>query len=417
METKLEKQTTLNSTPDEWMIKSIGDVCDLLTGFPFKGNLYSESEGIKVLRGENVSIGFLRWDTIKYWKYSTRGFEKYFLKKGDVVVGMDGSRVGKNRAQIQDSDLPLLLAQRVARLRAKEGLDQDFLSYVILDTRFEKYVEAVHTGTSIPHISGEQIKAFTLAIPPLTEQKEIAFILSILTSKIQINQRMNKTLEGIGQALFKRWFVDFEFPNQEGKPYKSSGGEMVESDIGMIPKSWSIGSYNDLADVFSGKGLKRDCFAEDGEYPVLGANGEIGRTNSFLYNERLILTGRVGTLGQVYLTSGRVWVSDNVLISRPKSKENYYYAYFVLKSFDISSLNRGSTQPLVTQTDLKNQKAIIPDQKTMCTFEHVVTTLYAKVDQNHQQNILLSKIRDTLLPRLLSGKVRVPVLKESVEVQ
>ena len=222
---------------------------------------------------------------------------------------------------------------------------------------------------------------------------------------------MNKTLEAIGQAIFKHWFVDFEFPNEEGKPYKSSGGEMVyNGELGKeIPKGWRVGKLGELVFISTGKGLKRDEFVENGIYPVLGANGELGRTNKFLFNENLILTGRVGTLGTVYLIRGKVWISDNVLILKPRFPESYYYSYFTLKTFDFQSLNRGSTQPLITQTDLKNQFVINPGNQILNKFHNLCLSLFEKFYKNELQIQTLSSLRDSLLPKLMSGKIRVPV--------
>ena len=154
----------------------LSDAADIITGFPFKGEKYS-STGIRVVRGENVTIGNLRWDTIKCWNEPFKEIEKYSLEEGDIVIGMDGSRVGKNRAQIRKDELPLILAQRVARLRAKTKFSQDFLAYVVKSNLFEQYVEAIKTGTSIPHISPQQIKEFEFYAPNKETQQSIASIL------------------------------------------------------------------------------------------------------------------------------------------------------------------------------------------------------------------------------------------------
>ena len=185
---------------------SISDAAEVITGFPFKGDKYSFN-GIRVVRGENVTIGNLRWDTIKCWNEPFKEFDKYSLKFGDIVIGMDGSRVGKNRAQIRAEDLPLLLAQRVARLRAKENFSQDFLAYVIKSNLFEQYVDAIKTGTSIPHISPQQIKDFSFYAPDKQKQFQIASILSSLDNKIELNRQTNQTLEAIAQTLFKEMCV------------------------------------------------------------------------------------------------------------------------------------------------------------------------------------------------------------------
>src|SRR5579862_9453710 len=110
----------------EWKEYTLGYAVELITGFPFKGEKYEMKGNLKVVRGENVTLGTLRWDSEKYWNHTIEGLEKYFLRIGDVVIGMDGSRVGQNRAIIRKIELPLILAQRVARLRARKNFDQKF---------------------------------------------------------------------------------------------------------------------------------------------------------------------------------------------------------------------------------------------------------------------------------------------------
>ena len=287
-----------------------------------------------------------------------------------------------------------------------ENSNPKFMYYFLKRLKLNRF----NAGSAVPTLNRNHIHPILIIIPrKIEEQKAIAKNLSDLDLKIELLQKQNKTLEAIGQAIFKHWFVDFEFPNEQGKPYKSSGGEMVfNEEMGKkIPKGWEVGNYKEIVSVSTGKGLKRDDFVDNGKYSVLGANGELGRTDNYLFNERLILTGRVGTLGTVYLVNDKVWISDNVLISQPLSEENYYFAYFTIKRFDFQSLNRGSTQPLITQTDLKNQDIIIPDSRILKEFHHIICSLFNKIDSNKLQIQSLKKTRDSLLPKLMSGKIRV----------
>ncbi|WP_017304136.1 restriction endonuclease subunit S [Spirulina subsalsa] len=156
----------LGAIPAGWRVGKLGDVVDVFTGFPFKSDLYSFDSGIRVVRGENVSLGFLRWDTEKRWNHDIDSYDNYFLQKNDYIIGMDGSRVGKNRTIIFESSLPLLLAQRVAGLRAKKStFYQGYINILLMNKKFEKYVDFIKTGTSIPHISGKQIKDFECLVP------------------------------------------------------------------------------------------------------------------------------------------------------------------------------------------------------------------------------------------------------------
>lgn len=144
----------------------LGDLCKQFTGFPFDSELYSEFEGVKTLRGENVTEGKLRWDTIKKYKDEiTERIAKNYLQEWDIVIGMDGSKVGKNWSLVHDFDLPLLLAQRVSCIRANSLSIQLYLYLSIQLGKFSEYVSQVNTGTTILHISGTQIEDFPILIP------------------------------------------------------------------------------------------------------------------------------------------------------------------------------------------------------------------------------------------------------------
>jgi type I restriction enzyme S subunit len=407
------KLTEIGSIPEDWEIISLGDACSKIgSGFTPRGaeKVYKES-GTALIRSQNVYNNSFSKEGLVFLDESTaEEMESVTLEKDDVLLNITGDSVARC-CTVPEEILPARVNQHVSIIRTKrEQLNPSFLRYYLTSPRMQAFMLSLaKSGGTRNALTKGMIKGFLIPKPAIEEQMLIAGILSAFDSKIELNQQMNKTLESIGQAIFKHWFIDFEFPNEEGKPYKSSKGIMIGSELGEIPKDWSVGKYGDLVEISAGKGLRKDYYSENGKYPIMGANGELGRTDEFLFDEELILTGRVGTLGQVYLATGKIWISDNVLISKPKSKENFHYAFFVLKSFDMESLNRGSTQPLLTQTDLKNQTIALPSKKTLAEFERLLTPLYAKMNRNNSQNASLSHLRDLLLPKLMSGRERVPV--------
>lgn len=180
---------------EEWKSYKLSDVAYLTTGFPFDGHKYAK-EGIRVVRGDNVTIGSLRWDADKdkRWNEPFSRADEFTLQDGDIVIGMDGSRVGKNRAQISKADLPLLIAQRVACIRHNDISCQEFLYYQLFSERFVKYIKAVQTGTSIPHVSLKQIGDYPILLPSIDEQIRIARVLRSLDDKIVLNNRINHNL-------------------------------------------------------------------------------------------------------------------------------------------------------------------------------------------------------------------------------
>ncbi|MBP7003646.1 restriction endonuclease subunit S [Amaricoccus sp.] len=193
---------------------TLGEAAELLTGFPFKSAAFSDDpSNIRLLRGDNIVQGRTRWDGAKRWPSdAVSEYRDYQLRSGDVVLAMDRPWIeaGLKHATLTEADCPSLLVQRVARLRARPGVDQRFLGYVIRSTDFTNYVLAAQTGTAVPHISGGQIKAYEFTLPSTKQQMAAAELLGSLDDKIELNRRMAETLEAMARALFRSWFVDFD---------------------------------------------------------------------------------------------------------------------------------------------------------------------------------------------------------------
>ena len=189
-----------------WEVKPLNNEIDLLTGFPFPSNQYS-NDGVKLLRGSNVKRGITDWteENTKYWKNITSNLTEYILNEGDIVIAMDGSLVGKSFARLSKDDLPALLLQRVARIRA-DKIDMGYLKEVICSDYFTKYCDIVKTASAIPHISPKDIKNYQIPIPPTkSEQKHIAQILSDMDAKIKaLEKKLDKykmLKQGMMQSL------------------------------------------------------------------------------------------------------------------------------------------------------------------------------------------------------------------------
>jgi type I restriction enzyme, S subunit len=177
----------LGDVPAHWSIKKLGHHVDLFTGYAFESENFSFSEGVPLVRGDNVTEGRLRWgDKTRYWNNSLEEFSAFQLRAMDVLIGMDGSKVGKNYAMVIESDLPLLLVQRVARLRVDRSLNAHYLYYLIGSQLFQTWVNLTKTDPAIPHISPHDIRAFPVALPPIHEQQFIANYLQAETGKLDI---------------------------------------------------------------------------------------------------------------------------------------------------------------------------------------------------------------------------------------
>jgi type I restriction enzyme S subunit len=211
--------------PEGWKQSEVGDHVDLLSGFPFKSDQYSDdADDIRLLRGDNIGQGHLRWRDAKRWDRAQYDqLEKYHLKAGDFVIAMDRTWVtgGLKVAEVKEHDLPSLLLQRVSRLRAHGSLDQRLLRFFINGYHFEQYVKSVQTETAVPHISAKQIKEFPIPIPPLPEQRKIADILSTWDAAIEKTEALLATARTQKRALMQSLLTGRRrFPEFEGQPWR-----------------------------------------------------------------------------------------------------------------------------------------------------------------------------------------------------
>ena len=403
----------------EWKEVRLGDVCNIITGFPFPGKKYSK-EGIRVVRGDNVTIGNLRWDTEKdkRWNEPFDKTEYYSLQANDIVIGMDGSRVGKNKARIKEEDLPLLLAQRVACVRHNELAEQDYLYYNIFSKKFIDYVNSIHTGSAIPHISQKQIEDYKILLPDLETQRRIASILSSLDRKIELNNKINADLEEMAQAIFKNWFVDFE-------PFKN--GKFVDSELGMIPEGWKVGRLTDVIKLMPGGTPKTSeplywdngtipffspkdvngvyCFATEKHITETGLN----KCSSNLYPKDTIFITCRGTVGKVCLAACDMAMNQSNYAIKAIDGYSQYYVFFLVKSVveRLIKKSNGAVFSAITSKDF-DEEILIPSQKAVEDFTNVIDGFFRRIFTIGTENSRLSLLRDTLLPRLMSGELEVP---------
>ena len=415
-----------NNMPEGWIDTDIGESSIVTTGFPFKSKEYSEYGKLKVVRGENVSLKKLRWNNCKYWIHSTKNLEQYFLQAGDIVVGMDGSRIGKNKASVSFSDLPLILAQRVARIRAIDGVSQQFLKYTILNKKFERYIIKIQTGTSIPHISLGQIKDFNFILPPLTEQKAIAKILTAFDDKIELLQAQNKTLETMAQTIFKEWFGKYQ---QELNPpngwrtfslselvdtingYSYKGKELVEESNEALV---SLKSF-DRNGGFQTRGFKPFKGSPKTQHEVkigdlVVAHTDLTQDAEVLGNPAFVFDN--GGFEKMYITM------DLVKVISKNENIGSSFLYYLMKDRYFKGhcvgYSNGTTVLHLSKKAIPEYELYLPENFDLIKkFTKIANDTTNKISLNKDAIKSLTKTRDTLLPKLMSGQVRVNNIKNA----
>ena len=413
------KQTEIGMIPEEWAFDELEKHATLTMGQSPESIYYNPiGEGTLFLQGIKT-FGHLH---PKYDTWTTKVTK--LAKKGSVLLSV---RAPVGEVNIADKDICIGRG-----LMSINGENNTFIFYLL--KAFKNYVVNRETGTVYGSVTRDDIAKIRFPFPPLPEQRAIAKILSDLDAKIELNQQMNKTLEAIGQAIFKHWFVDFEFPNEEGKPYKSSGGEMVyNEELGKeIPKGWNVKELKEIVSRL-GPGTNFQPKRTDVGIPFLNvkniSNGfldlsdvkYISKEDYYLVHkswkpeEHDILISRIGTLGNVAVIRKEdlpLSVHYNIIDIKPREL-NYAFLYFLLtsqffqKEFHLRKVQ--TVQEYITIENVEKIKIALPDNNFLKEISKIFLNLLNKMEINYTSARTLSSLRDSLLPKLMSGKIRVPV--------
>ncbi len=428
-----------------WIKTTLGAETDLQTGLPFKSSDFTDAEDdIRLLRGDNIIQGDIRWADVKRWPKSDLGnCRDYLLSEGDVVLAMDRPWIeaGLKQAVLNADDIPCLQVQRTARLRGKGNLATEYLRYIVAGTPFTRYIKSVNTGSGVPHISANQIRAFPVTLPPKREQIAIASVLSALDAKIELNNAINAELEGMAKLLYDYWFVQFDFPltaaqaaslgrpELEGHPYKSSGGPMVHNPTlnRLIPTGWTAGNIFRISELGGGGTPTKErsdywsghipFFTPTDASPVpFLLNTEAHITDAGLQNSStrlftagsLFLTAR-GSVGKVMITACEMAMSQSCYALIPHKGISSQFLYFQTLGLMgyLKAKSSGSIFKSIVTSDIEYSPTIIAPRELIAEFSSRTDAMFEQIRDNLRQNQELTALRDWLLPMLMNGQVTV----------
>jgi len=309
--------------------------------------------------------------------------------------------------------------------RGRAGIAHtDFIYWFLTQDHIVERLHTIaeHSTSAYPSIRPSDIEALTLALPPLPEQRAIASVLGALDDKIDLNRRMNGTLEAMARALFKSWFVEFA-PVRAKAEGRDTGlpdhiadlfpDRLVDSELGEIPEGWNRKPVSDFVSIKGGKQLPKDKFVEDGTVPVFGGAGLMGYTNDYNTEGFVVSVGRVGAYcGQFFAYRGQAWINNNASLITCKKGVSGEWIYLSLQNLDIDLIKKGAAQPFVSNSDIAAMKIISPSTYILEKFQMFSEPLFSYSDQTKSETKMLIDLRDTLLPKLVSGDLR---LGEAVE--
>jgi type I restriction enzyme S subunit len=345
--------------------------------------------------------------------------KNYIVSAGDVILSIVGS-VGLISIVNQELNNASLTENCVKIIPEENLLDRQYLYYFLKSIDGQNQIKQKTVGAVQQKLPIYNINDLEINLPPLPTQKAIAEILSSLDDKIELNNQINQNLEALAQALFKQWFVDFEFPNENGEPYKSSGGEMIDSELGEIPKDWKPSILKDEFKINMGQSPKGETYNEIGEGMIFFQ----GRTDfGFRYPSiRLFTTDpkKIARKGET-LISVRAPVGDinraleECCIGRGlgaiEEKNNHqFYTYYKilsiqteLKSYD----NEGTVFGSINKDTLGGLKTIVPVFDLVERFDQLIKPIDDQIETLSKETESLKNLRDTLLPKLISGELEV----------
>ncbi|MFP4547889.1 MAG: restriction endonuclease subunit S [Fidelibacterota bacterium] len=440
------QETEIGRIPVDWRLKIIDEIKSskkhAIAMGPFGSNIKKENFrefGVPVIRGNNLNeFVFDEKNFVFLSEQKANSLKSSLCFKNDIVFTHRGT-IGQVGFITENSKFnKYVISQSGMKLSCNEEIVNSKFIFLFFKTKIGQHLLLRNTSqTGVPSISKPttSLKEIFVPVPPKNEADEIVDVIFTIQNKIDNLRKQNETLEQIAQTLFKQWFVEFEFPNEEGKPYKSSGGKMVESELGEIPEGWKVGKLGDLLELIidyrgkTPKKLKMDWSTIG--IPALSAknikNGKIVREDSMnhgseeLFNiwmkdelrkDDILLTSEA-PLGELYyLADNKKYIlSQRLYALRAKNNYTSPYIYYWLNSYAGKYfLNRratGSTVVGIRQSELRKVEILIPENDILKKSQNILKEIIYKKHKNYKAIKTLSQIRDTLLPKLMSGEIRV----------
>lgn len=399
----------------------IKNVASLVTDYVANGSFKSLKENVFVNEQPDFAVLIRLVDynnnfngPFKYIDEKSYNFlSKTKLFGGEIII----SNVGANAGTVFKA--PLLKCNMTLApnsILVKFNGDNDYFYYYLKSKLGQHKLKSILSGSAQPKFNKTDFKNLEIEVPDEYNQHKIGKSLKIIDSKIEINKKIIANLEELSQTLFKRWFVDFEFPDENGNPYKSSGGDMVESELGVIPKDWSIQTLNDISESYNTKRkplskLEREKVASI--YPYYGATKIIDYVDDYLFDGKFILVGEDGTVQTeeghpfVQYVWGQFWVSNHAHILKGKNLSDEVLM-LILNNIDIQPYITGAVQPKISKKNLNSIKIVVGSKLIYGKFDQYINTYYKKIREVHDENKYLTQLRDTLLPKLMSGEIEIP---------
>jgi type I restriction enzyme S subunit len=422
------RETEIGKIPEEWEVKTLDFISKQITdGSHFSPK--ASTNGTKIIATvKDMSYNSFEFENCK--RISDSDYENLVRngcspEKGDILISKDGANCLDLIFVYQQEEMIVLLSS-IAIIRLKPGYNPHFYRYYLLSPKAQGIMRNGYTsGSAMPRVILKDFKKVPVPLPPQWYQNFAGNLLYKMDKKIELNQQMSKNLETIGQVIFKKWFVDFEFPNELNKPYKSSGGEIVDSELGKIPKGWKAKSIDEIANFLNGLALQNyPPESEDKFLPVIkikelrqGITDSSDKASVNIPDEYIVKAGDIlfswsGSLEVVIWTYGKGALNQHLFKVTSEKYPKWFYYYWIkqhLPEYRHIAEGKATTMGHIQRHHLKSSLVLVPDNETLLRMDKVLSPIFEKNIMVNIENRNLSQIRDSLLPKLVSGQIRVPI--------
>jgi type I restriction enzyme S subunit len=446
LDTAVKATSRSTGMGDEWAAEILRNLISVRHGFAFEGKYFHDDPvGDILLTPGNFAVGGgFKEDKLKY--YDGPVPDDFVLGEGDLLVTMtDLSKQSDTLGYpafvpATRTEHRFLHNQRLGRVASKapDLLDPRFLYYLLCTEEYRHEVLASATGTTVKHTSPDRIGRFEFFRPPLNEQRAIAHILGTLDDKIELNRCMNETLEAMARALFKSWFVDFDpvrakmegrwrrGESLSGLPahlYDLFPDRLENSELGEIPEGWEVGPVGARLDNFDSKRVPvsgAERAKRQGPYPYHGAAGVMDYVDDYLFDGVYLLIGEDGSVVQesglavTQYVWGKFWVNNHAHVVQGLGSVSTEQLYLHYQFDTIAPYVTGAVQPKLSQGRMNTMPFLFAGDGICRTFSATVAPLFARLRTCSDECAVLEALRDTLLPKLISGQLRVKDIEQSI---
>ena len=399
-------------THGKWDSVILREICDLVN-YGYTASAKSEAIGPKFLRITDIVPNRIDWSSVPYCEINEKDLSKYRLEKGDIVIARTGATTGYAK-RIRD-DYTAIFASYLVRVRVSSEYDSQYVGFVIESNEYKQFIQLNLGGTAQPQANAQVLTSFPIPLPPRLTQRKIAAVLSAYDDLIENNTRRIEILEEMAAAIYREWFVEFRFPGHENV-------EMVESELGLIPRGWEAKQLGETCHVIMGLSPKSEFYNEAGDglpfhqgvtdfgkrFPTdrvyCTIQKRVAEADDILFSVR-------APVGRINIANKKIVIGRGLSAIRSKNGNQMFLLQQLKDRFqEEDTMGSGAIFNAIRKTDLLGIPLLTPTESMIGKFEEIINPIFAELANLILKNTNLRQTQDLLLPKLISGELDVSKL-------